>query len=776
VQEYQRKFAIIGVLDNLKMTETSSKGMGNRRSRRSWWSTISSVAESYMHNRTLQCAVFIVSLASCAFYIVMASVPTYQSYSDVTATAFAVLFFVVFLIDYVLSIIAADRKVDYILSPTGLADLASLLPVISIPFSELHHSPLESWIGFMRFFRLLKVFHLLRYNQLNEEKMVDSSFELSEITFLTARLVISIVVFILISAGVVFYVYEIDPNSFSDQMTWFDCLYFVVVVIATVGFGDIVPLSTPARFVVIVIIIIGFSFIIPMAATLGQAILFQPQYTGRLLLGSSRTTLYLIVGIVDYELLLRFLNEIFHPSHGMKSTAIVGILSPIAPSAHVAVLCGLTRYRSKVSFFVGSSKSFADLDRVCAINATAIYIVADLVTTSLRVEEDSIFLSAISIAKYLNEKEKHPDRFPQGRSSACCDFLTGGWAPYSRPRIVVKLTSSARNRPVLKRCGIDAVLSAQEMKYSLIGWGTVLPGFLSLFQQLNSSKLFGAYQSQYYTDPRIFEVDTTAPHFSSALRELTFKETVRHLYDISNGTVFLFAVIEDNQVVINPLQSKRTLAEYSLVFIIGPTIHDITEYTSVAYDDEVASIKYRGLNGDLELDCPTANLARAKSCMNPIITRRDSYDEKMSDLVVDLDADCNARGAGPHPPSPLWGHDSDTPQGIRLHRLNTFVTSIGNLSPSYRGKRNNMRIGQHDRAEPLFNHIVLIISEDPTRSDPSSRALMLSIVYFLRIIRAQSLDHTLILTERAQQLGDMTKDIESIHPGLFHNVHLFAGE
>jgi voltage-gated potassium channel len=49
----------------------------------------------------------------------------------------------------------------------------------------------------------------------------------------------------------------LDPGSYSEPMTRFDALYFTMTTFATVGFGDITPVSVPARFVTLVQIIGG---------------------------------------------------------------------------------------------------------------------------------------------------------------------------------------------------------------------------------------------------------------------------------------------------------------------------------------------------------------------------------------------------------------------------------------------------------------------------------------------------------------------------------------
>jgi hypothetical protein len=58
---------------------------------------------------------------------------------------------------------------------------------------------------------------------------------------------LSLPLFLLLFAGTYTVLSESDPNTFTEPLSRIDCLYFVVTVFATVGFGDISPVSALAR-------------------------------------------------------------------------------------------------------------------------------------------------------------------------------------------------------------------------------------------------------------------------------------------------------------------------------------------------------------------------------------------------------------------------------------------------------------------------------------------------------------------------------------------------
>ena len=59
-----------------------------------------------------------------------------------------------------------------------------------------------------------------------------------------------------------------DPGSFTEPLTRTDSLYFVVTVFATVGFGDITPLSLSARYAAVAEAITGQFYLTILVARL----------------------------------------------------------------------------------------------------------------------------------------------------------------------------------------------------------------------------------------------------------------------------------------------------------------------------------------------------------------------------------------------------------------------------------------------------------------------------------------------------------------------------
>lgn len=223
----------------------------------------------------------------------------------------------------------------------------------------------------------------------------------------------SVLVLLLVVTGAVQMLSFLHPDSFESPVSvieaggidtikvygsrplfWHECLYFVVVTVTTVGFGDIFPVTTLSRMLMILIIIIAFSLIPTLLSDLVRAFYSRPLYSGSLSLPKERKHI-LICGIVNCAMLLQLLLELqssqsttlkqncrsslpwaqyISDTKGLlqpcwsvgNSSVLVVILSPQLPSRKVKLLLDavLATYARRVMYFVGSTKVTQDLERV----------------------------------------------------------------------------------------------------------------------------------------------------------------------------------------------------------------------------------------------------------------------------------------------------------------------------------------------------------------------------------------------------------------------------
>jgi voltage-gated potassium channel len=132
-------------------------------------------------------------------------------------------------------------KFKYIASPLAIIDLLAIIPA---------YRPLR----ILRIFLLFRIFKILRYtNNINQFFEVLKS---KKVEFYTLGMLLSFVVF---TGGVSIYIFEANTNDKVD--TLFDGIYWALVTISTVGFGDIAPQTTAGRIASMVLILSGIGII-----------------------------------------------------------------------------------------------------------------------------------------------------------------------------------------------------------------------------------------------------------------------------------------------------------------------------------------------------------------------------------------------------------------------------------------------------------------------------------------------------------------------------------
>lgn len=133
------------------------------------------------------------------------------------------------------------EKLNYMATPAAIVDLLAIFPA---------YRPLRV----LRIFILFRVLKLLRYTKsINQfvEVIKNKRFELLTLLFL--------LLFIVTTAGIALYVLEERINPEIDSL--FDALYWSLVTITTVGYGDIAPVTNAGRTISMLTIISGIGMI-----------------------------------------------------------------------------------------------------------------------------------------------------------------------------------------------------------------------------------------------------------------------------------------------------------------------------------------------------------------------------------------------------------------------------------------------------------------------------------------------------------------------------------
>lgn len=135
---------------------------------------------------------------------------------------------------------AFKEKIEFIFSPMSIIDLLAILPA---------YRPLRV----LRIFLLFRLFKIIRYTSSLKEFLnifIERKFELYTLAILSG-----IVIFF---GSTIMFVYE-GPEGVNDKVNdFFDAVYWSLITISTVGYGDIVPITPEGKLVTLVLVINGF--------------------------------------------------------------------------------------------------------------------------------------------------------------------------------------------------------------------------------------------------------------------------------------------------------------------------------------------------------------------------------------------------------------------------------------------------------------------------------------------------------------------------------------
>lgn len=176
---------------------------------------------------------------------------------------FEIFTIIVFTIEYILRIIVADHKLKYIFSFYGIIDLLSILPFYLSLGVDLRS---------LKLVRIFRIFRLLKFSSHSKAiKRFHVALKLAGgdlIVFYMA----AVILFILSGVGIYLFENPAQPELFTSV---FSSMWWAVITLTTVGYGDIYPITAGGQIFTFFILMLGLGIVaIPsgiLASSLSKA-------------------------------------------------------------------------------------------------------------------------------------------------------------------------------------------------------------------------------------------------------------------------------------------------------------------------------------------------------------------------------------------------------------------------------------------------------------------------------------------------------------------------
>lgn len=158
---------------------------------------------------------------------------------------------ILFTIEYIARVVTVKKPLHYIFSFYGIIDLLSTIPkYISLIFGGIHALAALRALRLLRIFRILKLARYLGASNNLVRALKASRAKISVFLF--------VVIIVAIILGTIMYLVEGEENGFSNIPK---SVYWCIVTLTTVGFGDIAPQTPLGQFIASLVMILGYGII-----------------------------------------------------------------------------------------------------------------------------------------------------------------------------------------------------------------------------------------------------------------------------------------------------------------------------------------------------------------------------------------------------------------------------------------------------------------------------------------------------------------------------------
>ena len=183
--------------------------------------------------------------------VILESIPEARAAGGIIFRKIDWFFTIIFTIEYIIRICVSRRTLKYIFSYWGAIDFLSIIPsYLTLVVAGYQFILVVRILRLLRIFRVLRLFKFIQEGQLLAQALKTSIYKI--IVFM------SFIFILVVLLGTLMYVVEHGNPGFRSIPS---SIYWGIVTITTVGFGDIVPVTYIGKFISSIIMLAGYAII-----------------------------------------------------------------------------------------------------------------------------------------------------------------------------------------------------------------------------------------------------------------------------------------------------------------------------------------------------------------------------------------------------------------------------------------------------------------------------------------------------------------------------------
>ena len=503
--------------------------------------------------------VTIIAFLSFIFYIITTynnSLCKIMNYIDFGVCSF-------FILEHIINAILSHHTFFYLISINSIINFVTEIPpFFSLMCSDYYLNSFYRLINATRVFRLIRIYRIVDLLQTGEK---DAKIQIINI-------ILTVFSVILIWAGLMQlaelnYVEKSLKTTFDPlnkinlklRKDYHHYVYFIIVSITTVGFGEIMPNTILGKFLIVLLVIVILVVIPEQTNELINLSNAQTIYERRAYKASNDIFHIVLMGEIDLDSLKSFCDEYFHRDHGNQYRHAV-ILRNEPPSKEMELFLNEKVNSQFLIYLQGNPMSNDDLLRCDILKSKACVIFTNKNSKDPYSGDHQCLLLAIYVKKfyYNTIMENNPtDNFKSHHQFKICFQLN---KPESSSYYYNTLQSVYK-----KKMGQDQILVIEALKMNLLSKSCLTPGIIALLSNviMSSGSERKGYDPEWlkeYAEGRQYEIYRVS--IQEELLKFSFRELCVEVYNKFQGIAIALEINYNGKIMIklNP-QEKDSLID-----------------------------------------------------------------------------------------------------------------------------------------------------------------------------------------------------------------------